>query len=195
MAIPKPSEVKAILEFKPERIGHGTCIHPHLGGSSELWEILLQSKIPVEACLTSNVKSSTVKHYEDHHFQFMFKHQHPITLGVSSKCYTFVTSISNRPFGVVVSAPYYTLPRKTTLGTPDQDLNLDLPVIGSLVYCESSTLDYAGIEAESRLDWYRPGTVAAQLLSVWTQTLEDYEHRWPLSSLFPLLWPDCRQCG
>nr|CAD7447187.1 unnamed protein product [Timema bartmani] len=103
--IPKPSEVKAILEFKPERIGHGTCIHPHLGGSSELWEILLQSKIPVEACLTSNVKSSTVKHYEDHHFQFMFKHQHPITLGVSSKCYTFVTSISNRPFGVVYMPP------------------------------------------------------------------------------------------
>nr|CAD7268940.1 unnamed protein product [Timema shepardi] len=91
--IPKPSEVKAILEFKPERIGHGTCIHPQLGGSSELWEILLQSKIPVEACLTSNVKSRTVKHYEDHHFQYMFKHQHPITLGTDDKG-VFATSLS-----------------------------------------------------------------------------------------------------
>nr|CAD7411428.1 unnamed protein product [Timema poppensis] len=30
-----------------------------------------------------------------------------------------------------------------TLSTPDRDLNLDLPVIGSLVYCESSALDHA----------------------------------------------------
>nr|CAD7459900.1 unnamed protein product [Timema tahoe] len=31
---------------------------------------------------------------------------------------------------------------KTNLSTPDQDSNLDLPVIGSLAYCESSTLLY-----------------------------------------------------
>nr|CAD7196667.1 unnamed protein product [Timema douglasi] len=36
---------------------------------------------------------------------------------------------------------------KTTLITPDQDSNLDLLVIGSLVYCESSTLDHAVTEA------------------------------------------------
>nr|CAD7574204.1 unnamed protein product [Timema californicum] len=29
---------------------------------------------------------------------------------------------------------------KTTLNTPDQDSNLNIPVIGSLVYCESSVL-------------------------------------------------------
>ncbi|CAG2055745.1 unnamed protein product [Timema podura] len=33
-----------------------------------------------------------------------------------------------------------------TLGTPDQDSNLDIPVIGSLVYCESSALDHAVTE-------------------------------------------------
>nr|CAD7425278.1 unnamed protein product [Timema monikensis] len=37
---------------------------------------------------------------------------------------------------------------KTTLITPDRDSNLDLPVFGSLVYCESSTLDYAATEVE-----------------------------------------------
>nr|CAD7609745.1 unnamed protein product [Timema genevievae] len=37
---------------------------------------------------------------------------------------------------------------KTTLNTPDRDSNLDLPVIGSLVYCESSTLDYAATEVD-----------------------------------------------
>nr|CAD7586185.1 unnamed protein product [Timema genevievae] len=36
---------------------------------------------------------------------------------------------------------------KTTFNTPDQDSNLDLPVIDSLVYCESSALDHVAIEA------------------------------------------------
>nr|CAD7590721.1 unnamed protein product [Timema genevievae] len=35
---------------------------------------------------------------------------------------------------------------KTTLCTPNRDLNLDLPIIGSLVYCESSSLDHAPIK-------------------------------------------------
>nr|CAD7432689.1 unnamed protein product [Timema monikensis] len=36
---------------------------------------------------------------------------------------------------------------KTTLSTPDRDSNLELPIIGSLVYCESSTLDHVNTEA------------------------------------------------
>nr|CAD7201040.1 unnamed protein product [Timema douglasi] len=36
------------------------------------------------------------------------------------------------------------------LGTSDRDLNLDLPVISSLVYCESSTLDHAAKGAMTR---------------------------------------------
>nr|CAD7423613.1 unnamed protein product [Timema monikensis] len=35
---------------------------------------------------------------------------------------------------------------RTTLNTSERDLNLDLPVIGSLVYCESSALNYAATE-------------------------------------------------
>nr|CAD7394872.1 unnamed protein product [Timema cristinae] len=38
---------------------------------------------------------------------------------------------------------------KTTLITPDQDLNLDLPVISSPIYCESSKLDHAATKAGS----------------------------------------------
>nr|CAD7395674.1 unnamed protein product [Timema poppensis] len=37
---------------------------------------------------------------------------------------------------------------KITLGTPDRDSNLNLPVIGSLVYCESDALDHAATEAD-----------------------------------------------
>nr|CAD7430828.1 unnamed protein product [Timema monikensis] len=36
---------------------------------------------------------------------------------------------------------------KTSLSTPDRDLNLEPPVIGSLVYCESSSIDCAATEA------------------------------------------------
>nr|CAD7586907.1 unnamed protein product [Timema genevievae] len=38
------------------------------------------------------------------------------------------------------------LEKKTTLSIPDQDSNLDLLVIGSLIYCERSALDYAATE-------------------------------------------------
>nr|CAD7444579.1 unnamed protein product [Timema bartmani] len=37
---------------------------------------------------------------------------------------------------------------KTTLGTPDRDSNLILPVIGSPVQRKSSELDHAAIETE-----------------------------------------------
>ncbi|CAG2065527.1 unnamed protein product, partial [Timema podura] len=35
---------------------------------------------------------------------------------------------------------------KTTLNTPDRDSNLDVPIIGSIVYCEGSALDHAAME-------------------------------------------------
>nr|CAD7440840.1 unnamed protein product [Timema bartmani] len=39
---------------------------------------------------------------------------------------------------------------KTTLSTPDRYSNLDLPIISSLVYCESSALDHAATKAGYR---------------------------------------------
>nr|CAD7423340.1 unnamed protein product [Timema monikensis] len=36
---------------------------------------------------------------------------------------------------------------KTNLGTPERDSNHDSPIIGSLVYCESSALDHEATEA------------------------------------------------
>nr|CAD7588458.1 unnamed protein product [Timema genevievae] len=41
----------------------------------------------------------------------------------------------------------------TTLSTPDRELNLNIPVISSLVYCESSALDHAATE-DANLTWY-----------------------------------------
>nr|CAD7590110.1 unnamed protein product [Timema genevievae] len=42
---------------------------------------------------------------------------------------------------------------KTTLSTADRDSNLDLPVIGSLVYYESSALDHVATEAGALASW------------------------------------------
>lgn len=40
-------EVLRMLHFRPDRLGHGTCIHPKFGGSHSTWELYCQLKIPV----------------------------------------------------------------------------------------------------------------------------------------------------
>lgn len=45
--IPNEMEIIDILKFKPDRLGHCTCIHPDLQGSKQLFNMLLESKIPV----------------------------------------------------------------------------------------------------------------------------------------------------
>nr|CAD7574447.1 unnamed protein product [Timema californicum] len=44
------------------------------------------------------------------------------------------------------------LESKTTLSILDRDSNLDLPIIGSLIYCESGTLDHVATEAEGGVE-------------------------------------------
>ncbi|XP_076640901.1 adenosine deaminase-like protein [Halictus rubicundus] len=86
-------EAKDILEFKPDRLGHCTCIHPNLQGSDKLFNMLIESKIPVELCLTSNVQCKTVPSYEFHHFKYLREAGHPICLGTDDKG-VFDTSLS-----------------------------------------------------------------------------------------------------
>ncbi|KFB44391.1 AGAP005158-PA-like protein [Anopheles sinensis] len=65
-------EVKEMLEFGVDRIGHGTFIEgDHL-------EFARKNNIPFECCLTSNVKCKTVPSYEDHHFYKLLKIKHPV---------------------------------------------------------------------------------------------------------------------
>lgn len=42
-----PKEILEMFKFAPDRIGHGTCIHPRFGGTDETWALLLKTKIPV----------------------------------------------------------------------------------------------------------------------------------------------------
>lgn len=45
--VPNISESRAMLEFNPDRIGHGTCLHPEQGGSDDLVASLQSKKIPL----------------------------------------------------------------------------------------------------------------------------------------------------
>ncbi|XP_015958637.1 N6-mAMP deaminase isoform X1 [Arachis duranensis] len=83
--IPNPKEIHQMLDFKPERIGHAICFE------KEHWEILKSSKIPVEICLTSNIRTLTVRSIQVHHFVGLYKTKHPVVLctddsGVFSTC-------------------------------------------------------------------------------------------------------------
>ena len=92
--VPNIDETKTLLGFSPDRIGHGTCIYPDRGGDKELVDMILQAKIPLELCLTSNVKCRTVKSYEDHHFGDWRKNNHPAVICTDDKG-VFTSSLSD----------------------------------------------------------------------------------------------------
>ncbi|KAK2579473.1 hypothetical protein KPH14_010787 [Odynerus spinipes] len=91
--VPNEMESMDILNLKPERLGHCTCIHPNLGGTASLFEAFCQSRIPIELCLTSNVKCKTVPSYVDHHFKYFYEAGHPICIATDDKG-VFDTSLS-----------------------------------------------------------------------------------------------------
>ena len=59
--VPNNEEVMAFLTsgWRPDRLGHATCIHPDFGGDEVIWETFasLHPPLPVEICLTSNLVS------------------------------------------------------------------------------------------------------------------------------------------
>ncbi|XP_024875901.1 adenosine deaminase-like protein isoform X1 [Temnothorax curvispinosus] len=103
--VPNEVETNDILKFKPDRLGHCTCIHPSLQGSQQLFNMLLESKIPVELCLTSNIKCKTVPSYMYHQFKYLYKAGHPITIatddkGVFNTCLSKELEILNSVFNI-----------------------------------------------------------------------------------------------
>lgn len=90
-----------IINFKPDRLGHCTCTHPNLQGSIALFETLCRLKIPIELCLTSNVKCKTVPSYADHHFKYFYKVGHPLCIATDDKG-VFNTSLT-KEFEIVHS--------------------------------------------------------------------------------------------
>ncbi|KAG7231104.1 hypothetical protein INR49_027144 [Caranx melampygus] len=53
-------ETDLLLNLPPDRIGHGTFLHPEVGGSQNLVDKVLKNNIPLELCLTSNTDDKGV---------------------------------------------------------------------------------------------------------------------------------------
>ncbi|VVC99721.1 unnamed protein product [Leptidea sinapis] len=75
-----PEEVLEMIQFGPERIGHGVCIHPNYGGSNETWQSFCKANIPVEICLASNINTKSVADYESHPFKEFYNANIPTIL-------------------------------------------------------------------------------------------------------------------
>eukprot|EP00879_Flechtneria_rotunda_P008894 GHRR01009314.1.p1 GENE.GHRR01009314.1~~GHRR01009314.1.p1 ORF type:complete len:241 (+),score=87.96 GHRR01009314.1:543-1265(+) len=82
-----PAETHAMLDFQPDRLCHMCMLDEQL--QQRLWT----SKIPVELCLTSNVKTHSVQGYVDHHFKQFYAANHPVVLCTDDST-VFGTSMS-----------------------------------------------------------------------------------------------------
>ncbi|XP_045608180.1 adenosine deaminase-like protein isoform X1 [Procambarus clarkii] len=92
--IPNEAETLAVLKSGlVDRIGHGTFIHPNSGGSQELLNYVHHNQIPLELCVSSNVKTGTVKSIQDHHLTQWRKDGHPVIICTDDKG-VFSTSLS-----------------------------------------------------------------------------------------------------
>ncbi|KAM8751107.1 adenosine deaminase-like protein isoform X1 [Acanthopagrus latus] len=78
-------ESDLLLNLPPDRIGHGTFLHPEVGGSEGLVDKVVKNNIPLELCLTSNVKGQTVPSYSKHHFKYWYQKGHPSVICTDDK--------------------------------------------------------------------------------------------------------------
>ncbi|GAQ87811.1 Adenosine deaminase [Klebsormidium nitens] len=85
--VPNAEEVRAMLAFRPERVGHVCCL------AEPEWQQLLDAKIPVEACLTSNIKTESISSFAAHHFALLYKDDHPVAICTDDSG-VFSTSLS-----------------------------------------------------------------------------------------------------
>ncbi|XP_044744810.1 adenosine deaminase-like protein [Coccinella septempunctata] len=90
--IENSEEIKEVLAFKPDRLGHACYIHPNYNGCEKNWYQLKELKIPTEICLSSNVITGTCD-YENHHVQEWIKDDLPFSLNTDDKG-VFKTSLT-----------------------------------------------------------------------------------------------------
>lgn len=72
--VPNRNEIQAMLDFLPQRIGHAIYFE------EEDWKKLKTFKIPVEICLTSNLRTASVSSIDIHHFADLYNAKHPLAL-------------------------------------------------------------------------------------------------------------------
>ncbi|KAG6554768.1 hypothetical protein Mapa_003787 [Marchantia paleacea] len=97
--VSNPKEVRAMLALQPSRLGHVCCLE------EAEWRALLDSGIPVEICLTSNIRTESVSSMRDHHFAALYNAKHPVVLctddpGLFSTSLTLEFAIAATCFGL-----------------------------------------------------------------------------------------------
>uniref|UniRef100_A0A5B7A1B6 Putative adenosine/AMP deaminase family protein n=1 Tax=Davidia involucrata TaxID=16924 RepID=A0A5B7A1B6_DAVIN len=85
--VPNRKEISAMLDFIPGRIGHACCLE------DEDWEKSKSFKIPVEICLTSNIRTERFPSIDVHHFVDLYNAKHPMAL-CTDDAGVFSTSLS-----------------------------------------------------------------------------------------------------
>ncbi|KAA8515486.1 hypothetical protein F0562_018903 [Nyssa sinensis] len=85
--VPNKKEIQAMLDFLPGRIGHACFFEEEEMGK------LKSSKIPVEICLTSNIRTASIASIDVHHFADLYNAKHPIVL-CTDDAGVFSTSLS-----------------------------------------------------------------------------------------------------
>ncbi|KAK4258980.1 hypothetical protein QN277_005365 [Acacia crassicarpa] len=81
-------EIRDMLNFLPQRIGHAIFL------DEEDWEKLKSYNIPVEICLTSNIRTLSVPSLDVHHFVDLYNAKHPVVL-CTDDTGVFSTSLSD----------------------------------------------------------------------------------------------------
>ncbi|XP_072021993.1 N6-Methyl-AMP deaminase-like isoform X2 [Amphiura filiformis] len=79
------AESLALLNIPTDRIGHGTFLHPEVGGSQGLVAATENHSIPLELCQTSNFVGKTVASFDEHHFKYWFDKGHPCVICTDDK--------------------------------------------------------------------------------------------------------------
>ncbi|KAK3874987.1 hypothetical protein Pcinc_020114 [Petrolisthes cinctipes] len=77
-----------------DRIGHGTYLLDNNGYGINNQDMILKHHIPIEICLSSNVKTESVSSFEDHHFPVWHALKHPLAVSTDDKG-VFSTTLSN----------------------------------------------------------------------------------------------------
>ncbi|KAF7840647.1 adenosine deaminase-like protein [Senna tora] len=86
--VPNSLEIQNMLDFLPQRIGHAIFL------DEQDWRKLKSDKIPVEICLTSNLRTMSVPSIDVHHFVDLYNAKHPLVLCTDDSG-VFSTSLSN----------------------------------------------------------------------------------------------------
>ncbi|KAF4613514.1 hypothetical protein D9613_008167 [Agrocybe pediades] len=94
-----PEETLKLLSYNPDRLGHATFLN------EETISIVLQKKMCIEICLSSNLLCKTVPTLESHHIHQYLKAGHPIAIS-SDDILPFRTSLLAEYALLLAKPPY-----------------------------------------------------------------------------------------